>query len=73
VEFLPQTPGDTVCHRVNHVIVDLIRNLVGEMRRSVQDALARECAGVLGAEKHRQSSYGENLSFHLLSLLYYID
>ena len=52
-EFLAQPALDPMGHRVNHVIVDLIGDLLRKMRGSIRHPLARERRGVLGAEKYR--------------------
>jgi len=70
-EFLAQTALDTVRDRMDHVIVDLVGNFAGEMRRSVGHSLTRKRGSVLGAEERRAHGSRENgcKSFHLSSLL----
>jgi len=70
-EFLAQTSLDTVGHRVNHVVIDLVRDFLGKIRCPVRHALTRKRGHVLAAEKRRAHGSGEyrNSSFHLLSLL----
>ena len=56
---------------MDHVIVDLVSNLVGEMRRPIRQAFARECVSPWRGEKRRQYGRGKyrDGTFHLLSLL----
>ena len=69
-EFLAQTALDTVRDWVDHVIVDLVSDFTGEMRRPVRHAFAWKCGSVLDAKKRRQHRTGENCheSFHFISL-----
>jgi hypothetical protein len=69
---LSETASDTVCHRVDHVLVDLVSDFIGEMRCPVGHALTWKRSNVLGADKRRQRSRGENDndSFHVLSVLF---
>ena len=71
--FLAQTALDPMGHRVNHVIVDLIGDLLRKMRSSIRHPFAWERRRVLDAEKHRAHGSCENQSFHLKSLLYKLD
>ena len=70
-EFLAQPALETVGHRVNHMIVDLVGNFAGEMCCSVRHSFTRKRGSVWGAEKHRAHGSGEyrNELFQLSSLL----
>jgi len=69
---LSQTTRDPVCDWMDHVIVDLVSDFLGEMRRPPRHAFAGKCGCALGAEKHRAHGSREErkVSFHLLSLLF---
>jgi hypothetical protein len=55
---------------MHYVIVDLVSDFVGKMRRPVQNAFARKCGSSLGADKRRANGGSKNQSFHLHSLLF---
>ena len=52
-EFLAQPALDTVRDRMDHVIVDLVSDFTGEMRRPVGHAFTWKCGSVLDTKKRR--------------------
>lgn len=51
---------------IDHVVVDVVSDSLGEMRRPVGHALTRKRSGILDAEKRRHRGRDGNESFHLL-------
>ena len=71
----PQPARDTVRDRMDHVMVDVLGDLAGKMRRPVGHSLAWKCDCIWGAKKRTHHAYcqNQNVAFHVQSLPLRLD